>query len=339
MRPTIWWLCSWLSTSIQQNMIAGSAGRSLQEGTESLLTLEDAKLIVHEAPCSPLDASLEGALVHLTCPVNYAQPLGQDDPLLSGLPKEELMGYRLDARMQVFQWEEYAYTRKVGKKNQRDYLYFREWYQTEPPSNSSFFGNGRECKVKNGGRPCYQWDPALVEGWWNSSGYQLGWHTVEIAQNVTAGDYLIPDDALQFEAPYPQVLQPTCAADSSNNRELVEGAELACAPGGTAHVVDGAVAWQQLDSNGTMVDYLTRVYEVSPMETISILAVQRGNSFVPWPENSETPLLYQFVPETASAAQMIEAAKSSAAATRGGALWGWIATISFGITALLARYA
>lgn len=327
-----------MSTSIQQNMMAESAGRSLQESGASLLTLEDAKLIVQEAPCSPLDSSLEGALVHMTCPVTYAQPLGQDDPLLSGLPKEELMGYRLDARIQVFQWEEHAYTRKVGNKNKRDFLYFREWYQTEPPSNNTFFGNGRECKVKNGDRPCYQWDPKLVEGWWNSSGYQLGWHTVERAHKVTAGEYLIPDDALEFEAPYPQVLQPTCTANGTSNRQLLEGDELACAPGGSAHLVDGAVAWQQLDSNGTMIDYLTRVYEVSPMETISVLAVQRGNSFVPWPENSETPLLYQFVPEAASASQMIEAAKSGAVATRRVSLWGWIAALSFGIIAFLDRY-
>ena len=215
--------------------------------------------------------------------------------------------------MDVLQWDEFAYTRKVGKKSERDFLYFREWLSTTPTRNTSFFGNGRECKVKNGGRPCYQWRPAEVENWWNESGYKLGYNVVEVAQNVTAGDYyVIPEDVLEtmvLPVPNFQILQPACSSDS--NRQLLD--ELPCAPGNAAHLLDNTVVWQQMDSNDTMIDYMTRLYEVAYVDTVSILAVQRGNSFVPWPENADKPLLFDFVPGTKSASQMIDAASSSVA--------------------------
>lgn len=304
--PALWWLHGWLSN--QKELFLQERRRSLQAAP---LTLESARSLVQEAPCSPLNASLEGELVHLVCPLNYAEPLGQQDPLLSGIPQEELYGFRLDTYMQVFQWDEFPYTRTKGSKKERDFLYFREWMTRTPPRNTSFFGKGRECKVKNGGRPCYQWRPAEVESWWNSSGYELGWSVAEVAQNATAGEYLLPEEALlKMPVTNPETIQPACTNSTD------ESDDLPCAPGNTPRLLDSTVVWQQMDSNETMIDYLTRLYELSTVDTISILAVQRDNSFVPWPENADNPLLFEFIPGSLSASQIIDAASSSVVATK-----------------------
>ena len=297
-----------------------NGGRSLQSTRatqQSLPTLDDASLLVHEAPCSPLNASLEGELIHLTCPVNYGlSSLGDGDPLLRSTPAEQRLGLKLEAYMEVYQWEEFPYTKKVGKRNVRDHMYFREFYPRSPPPNTSFFGEGRKCRVDNGGRDCYQWDPEQVEPWWNSSQYQFGWTTLDQAQNMTiGGSYVLPGadgliDEIAKLAGNPRGLQPACILDGDNDEQSPCGAAILRDDGRT-------IAWQQLDSNGENVDYLTRTYDLYTIDSISILARQRGNSFVPW-ETANGKSLFEFVPGSQTAAQMIEAAKSPALATPDG---------------------
>ena len=307
-------LWNWILTGSKRKMI--SSGRFLQEATvtaapQGLPSIRDAQFLVREASCSSLDASLEGELVHLSCPVIYPAGLGDEDPLLQSTPADQRMGLKLEAFMEVFQWEEFPYTKKVGKRNVRDHLYFREWLPTSPPRNSSFFGGGSRCEVNNGGRPCLQWKPDEEEPWWNMSGYDLGLSTVDLAQNITFGDgYELPlsDDLIDKMAALagsPQRLQPACI--NSNNENNNDG------PCNTAAFREERyyIAWQQTDSNGENIDYLTRYYSLYTMDSVSVLAVQQGNSFVPF-ETLEGKSLFEFVPGSRSAAQMIEDATSSA---------------------------
>lgn len=307
-------LWNWIVTGSKRKMM--SSGRLLQEATATttltaLPSINDAQFLVREASCLSLDASLEGALVHLSCPVSYPAGLGDEDPLLQSTPAEQRMGLKLEAFMDVFQWTEFPYTKKVGNRNVRDHLYFREWLPTNPLRNSSFFGEGSRCEVNNGGRPCLQWKPDEVEPWWNLSGYDLGLSTVDLAQNITFGDgyeLSLSDDMIDQMAKLagsPQRLQPACI---NSNNENSDGGPCNTA----AFREDGYyTAWQQIDSNGESIDYLARYYDLYTMDLVSVLAVQQGNSFVPF-ETLEGKSLFAFVPGSRSAAQMIEDATSSA---------------------------
>jgi hypothetical protein len=359
-----------MSTSGQASSLSSSSSLLFQFGSSRFLStsttaaLGGVPSIIHQALCSPLDASLEGALVHLQgCHISHERLkpplLGENDPIIGAgvSPKDRYGGIRLEAYSRVYQWEEMAYTKKVGNRNVRDHMYFREWYTIEPPANTSFFGEARKCRVDNANLPCYQWDPALVESWWSEAGYELGLQTVDVVQsllyqednsnsNVILGDYSLPVEVMKSLS-RAKVLEPTCRteAESTSNstsrrRQLQEERHLSdnvddettgllsCLPYTVSPpriALDDndepRLVWQQLDSNGEMIDYLTRQHTLYQLpDTISILAQQRGNSFVPWQRaSSESAEEDDMLPETLfvfaegnlSATQLLELAKSA----------------------------
>jgi len=284
--------------------------------------VDEVTSLVREASCSSLNTSLEGELVHLTCPVSYnGQVLGDGDPLLQSTPANQRTGLKLEAYMDVFQWEEHVYTKIVGNRRERDHLYFREWYSTTPPSNATFFGNGRKCVVLNGGRDCFQWNPAVVESWWNASGYKLGWDVVDTAQNITFGNAYVLSismdvmDQLTYQTENPLHVTPSCIVNGDSDQEgPCKSATLQ-----QTELGDNTIVWQQVDSNGESIDYLTRFYNLYAVDTVSVLAVQQGNSFIPW-ETADGEKIFEFKPGSYTASQMIAAVTSSAQKGRLGAI-------------------
>ena len=315
-----------------------ASSRFLQEDESSAIiarTLDDAAFLVREASCGPLDETLEGALVHLTCPLEFATALGKDDPLLQGVPRDQRMGFQLESYTQIFQWYEEAYTKKVGKRNVRDFLYYRDWLARIPKANTTFWGEGRKCPPNNNGYDCLQFDPSQVESWWNESGYTIeaDWtivDTLRLETNdtndtlVRAGDYVIPMTPAVLESLLqsmtPQRLQPACLDGSITGNGVDDNPTTTpCTDVSIQQTDDGDpyAAWQQLDSNGERMDYLVRSYQLYTTDVISILAVQQGDSFVPWEyyDGSTIRELFQFTPGTHTATQMIEVAKASSASS------------------------
>jgi Transmembrane protein 43 len=277
----------------------GAAGWNEYSNVAMMKSITEAQSIIQSVPnCNTIPTSLEGQLVHVTCPLSNLQVLGRDDPMLQGISPENRTGLALNAYMEVNQWTEKVSTttttNKVGggQTTTKTYSYYRKWLPSTPAVNTSFFRSGSRCASQNGGRSCLNWDPAM-ESWWSSSsfgGYSLGNKVMESATNVMAGNYVLPDKSIQ-NLGSAIVLTPSCAVagnatNTTTTTTTSTSGSLACAPGGPAYVkgtqAGPKIFWQKQDSNGQAIDYLSRSYTLRTAKVVSILAQQQGNTFVMW---------------------------------------------------------
>ena len=283
----------------------GIAGWNEYRNVANIQTIKAAREEYKSGTCSPIMSNLEGELVHLTCSITNLDLLGGDDPVLQGVPESERTGLSLKTDMEVYQWSEETSTEtkdnKVGGGSTRitTYNYRRRWSTRSPDDINAFHQGGETCKSQNGDRACYNWDPK-DESWWNQAGYQLGSNVViDQSENVKAGDYVLPQSAVSSLGE-PEELTPSCASggggtstaapttvapsNSSTRRELQTGVTLSCATGSGNNPVlkNQNLYWQQIDSDGRQIDYLMRSYTIYKATTVSILAEQRGNSFLKW---------------------------------------------------------
>jgi Transmembrane protein 43 len=67
------------------------------------------------------------------------------------------------------------------------------------------------------------------------------------------------------------------------------------------------MAWQQQDSNSQVVDYLTRSYSLRTADVVSILAKQKGDTFVFWESAYDDDYgLFNFVDGNLTTAEMLD---------------------------------
>jgi Transmembrane protein 43 len=233
-----------------------------------------------------------------------------------------------------------------SNKKETTYSYSRRWSSMPPDVVNNFHKSGETCKTQNYGYACLNWDPSTVESWWQSSSYRLGTQKIDESEQPKAGDYLIPKDKLGWLGKA-TVLKPTCSSSitssstataapgtstntsppttstntsAPNTRNLQSTAPttasttvsnntnlLSCSPGGTATLQGNKMYWQQKDSNNKMIDYLSRSYSIRTTDTVSILAQQKGNSFVSWTSPYDDDYyVYEVVDGSYTVAQMIE---------------------------------
>lgn len=268
----------------------GVAGWNEYNNVATMKSINEGKEVIQQANCGPIQSHLEGQLVHVTCPLSNIQVLGQADPVLQGIPPEKRTGLALEAYMEVNQWIESVSSKTTtnnvggGSTTTKTYSYSRQWSPSTPLQNTSFSNSGIKCESKNGGRSCLNWDPAM-ESWWSSSGYSLGATNIQYSTNVKAGNYTVPDEVIKYLGS-PIVLTPSCSnssitTNSSATTTITGTTSLACSPGGGS-LRGTKMVWQKIDSNGQSIDYLTRSYTLRTADTISILAQQKGDSFVMW---------------------------------------------------------
>jgi hypothetical protein len=214
------------------------------------------------------------------------------------------------------------------------YTYNRKWTVTVPQAVNSFFKQGESCKTQNNGYACVNWNP-MSESWWSLYGYILGSSNVETAKNVRAGDYVVPHSQLA-QLGTSKVLTPACAssssssstpaptiapsdvtttffANSSNTRRELQfsSTALVCSLGG-ASLQGSKMVWQQQDSNSQVVDYLTRSYSLRTADVVSILAKQKGDTFVFWESAYDDDYgLFNFVDGNLTAAEMLDQRRPS----------------------------
>ena len=298
-------------------------------------TITEARESFREGQCSPILPELEGALVHVACRLSNLQVLGESEAVLQGIPESSRTGISLVTNMELLSWREYSSTTteddKVGggSTSVTTYTYARRWSPSSGANVNSFFNNGESCRQQNGGNECINWDPSK-ESWWNSQ-YSLGRATIDKSTNIKVGDYLLPNGVLSGDS---ETLTPTCtassavdgnsgatstdspvvvasttttpntAAPSTARRELQQ--QLACAPG-DAELQGTKMVWQQQDSNGDMIDYLTRSYTIYTADTASILAEQEGETFGFWESSYDDDYgFYNFFDGNYTATEMID---------------------------------
>ncbi|CAB9523918.1 Protein of unknown function (DUF1625) [Seminavis robusta] len=225
----------------------------------TMKAINEARDIVTTAACSPINVALEGKLVHVTCPVSNFQVLGNNDPVLQGVSIEQRAGLSLESYMEVYQWTETERTRtrktSSGSTTRTTYYDHHQSWSTQRPKNASRFKG--DCG------DCTNYDP-YDESWWSGSGYELGTETVDQSRGVKAGDYTIPDSKIPGLG-IASVLTPACR-DST----------ISCAPGNATLKINKMV-WEK---DGQ--DWMARSYTIYQADTVSILAQQRGDTFVLW---------------------------------------------------------
>jgi len=265
-------------------------------------TLEAGQKALKQANCtSNMDPSLEGQLVHVSCPISNLGVLGQGDPVLQGIADADRTGLYVESFMQVYGWIEHSYseTTKVSGGSTRVttytyYTYDRQWGTFTPEFVGNFSKQGETCKAENYGNQCVNWDPKVAEPWWNSSSYELGTAQIDISKNVKVGNYTLPESAITTIGS-PKVLEPKCANMT----------DMSCAPGTAKLDANTHLVWQQKDSDGNMVDYLQRTYTIYSADAVSILAQQSGDTFVAWESPyDETYDIFIFTEGTSAAADM-----------------------------------
>lgn len=299
-------------------------------------TIDEARDAFQEGQCSPILSELEGALVHVVCDLSNLDVLGDTEAVLQGLDESSRMGLSLVTNMELYSWVEHASTTtkddKVGggSTSVTTYTYSRQWSSLKGADVNSFHKNGESCRQQNGGKECVNWDPTQ-ESWWNSQYYALGRKTIDESKNVMVGDYQLPQGVLTGDS---EVLTPTCsatgtsgttstnppttvastatgattsapstAAPNATRRELTQ---LSCAPG-SAELQGTKMVWQKEDSDGTMIDYLTRSYTIYTAETASVLAEQEGTTFGFWESSYDEDYgFYHFFDGNYTAQEMID---------------------------------
>ena len=193
----------------------GIAGWNEYRNVANIKTIRAARDEYKEGTCSPIMSELEGELVHVTCPISNLQVLGQDDPVMQGIPQDQRIGLSLASYMEVYQWQERSSTTTKndnvggGTTKVTTYTYDRVWSFVTPAAVNQFFNQGASCQTANAGNTCLNWNPTLSEPWWSSSGYSLGTKTLDTSKDVQAGDYIIPPMVLSRLGD-PEVLTPAC---------------------------------------------------------------------------------------------------------------------------------
>lgn len=292
-------------------------------------TITEARESFQEGQCSPILPELEGALVHVACTLSNLQVLGDTETVLQGIPESSRTGISLITNMELLSWREYSSTTtkddKVGggSTSVTTYTYSRQWSSSVGANVNSFFKNGESCRQQNGGNECVNWDPTK-ESWWNSQ-YSLGRATIDESRDIKAGDYVLPNGVLSGD---PETLTPTCTASSGNSgttstnppattiapntaapsttRRELQQQQLACAPG-DAELQGTKMVWQQQDSNGEMIDYLTRSYTIYTADTASVLAEQKDDTFIFWESSYDDDYgFYKFFDGNYTATEMID---------------------------------
>ena len=259
--------------------------------------------------------------------------MGDFEAVLQGLPESSRTGISLVADMELYSWREHASTTtkddKVGggSTSVTTYTYSRDWFPYAGQDVNTFHKNGESCRQQNGGKECVNWDPTK-ESWWNSQYYALGRKTIDESTDIMAGDYVLPQGVLKGDS---EVLTPTCTATGTSSTESTnpptsttassattapnatrrELAELSCAPG-TAELQGTKMVWQQEDSDGKMIDYLTRSYTIFKADIASVLAEQKDTSFVFWESSYDEDYgFYHFRDGNYTAKEMIDDQEAS----------------------------